>query len=106
KILTYIGLIPKIEKAPITLNGLLIHNPFKSKSEIINYIAQHYFSSILKQTYLVNRFLFLNLIIEILGSLDFLGNPVNLFSNIGSGFSDFFYEPAKGLVVSPKEFGK
>jgi hypothetical protein len=30
---------------------------------------------------------------KILGSADFLGNPVGLFSNIGTGVMDFFYEP-------------
>lgn len=35
-----------------------------------------------------------------------MGNPVGLFSNIGTGVKDFFYEPAQGLVKSPEEFGK
>lgn len=34
-----------------------------------------------------------------------LGNPVGLFSSLGSGWVDFFYEPAQGLVKSPKDFG-
>jgi len=29
-----------------------------------------------------------------------------LISNLGSGFVDFFYEPAKGITVSPLDFGK
>lgn len=41
-----------------------------------------------------------------LGSADFLGNPVGLFNNIGTGFADFFYEPAAGLIQSPEAFGK
>ena len=31
---------------------------------------------------------------------------MGLFSNIGTGVKDFFYEPAQGLVKSPEEFGK
>jgi hypothetical protein len=34
----------------------------------------------------------------ILGSVDFLGNPVSLVSTLGTGVADFFYEPAMGLV--------
>ena len=43
----------------------------------------------------------------ILGSADFLGNPVGLFNNISSGVSDIFYEPYQGLVMTdrPQELG-
>jgi hypothetical protein len=43
---------------------------------------------------------------KILGSFEFLGNPLGLVNNLGSGVADFFHEPAKGLVKSPKDFGK
>ncbi len=62
---------------------------------------------------------------KVLGSADFLGNPVGLFSNLGNfswkiqnffhskfffspgtGVLDFFYEPAQGLISSPEDFGK
>jgi vacuolar protein sorting-associated protein 13A/C len=33
-----------------------------------------------------------------------LGNPVGLVGNLGTGVADFFYEPAQGLVKSPKDF--
>jgi len=39
------------------------------------------------------------------GSADFLGNPVQLVSSLGTGFKDFFYEPAAAIVKRPKEFG-
>jgi vacuolar protein sorting-associated protein 13A/C len=43
----------------------------------------------------------------ILGSADFLGNPVGLFNNISSGVADIFYEPYQGLVMTdrPQELG-
>lgn len=41
---------------------------------------------------------------SIIGSLDFLGSPVALVSNLGTGMYDFFYEPAKGIIKSPKDF--
>jgi len=34
----------------------------------------------------------------ILGSFEFLGSPLSLVNNLGTGFYDFFYEPAQGLV--------
>jgi vacuolar protein sorting-associated protein 13A/C len=44
---------------------------------------------------------------KILGSADFLGNPVGLFNNISSGVADIFYEPYQGLVMTdrPQDFG-
>ncbi|KAJ4155145.1 hypothetical protein LMH87_000404 [Akanthomyces muscarius] len=51
--------------------------------------------------------LLLDNIHKILGSADFLGNPVGLFNNISSGVTDIFYEPYQGLILSdkPEEFG-
>lgn len=43
---------------------------------------------------------------KILGSADFLGNPVGLLSNLGTGAKDFFVEPAKGIVQGPEAFGR
>lgn len=42
---------------------------------------------------------------NILGSFEFLGSPVTLLSNLGTGFYDFFHEPAKGITKSPTDFG-
>ena len=36
------------------------------------------------------------------GSFEFLGNPVGLVSDLGTGVLDFFQEPAKGLLKSPQ----
>merc|ERR1712000_276795 len=43
----------------------------------------------------------------ILGSADFLGNPVGLFNSVSSGVADIFYEPYQGLVMTdrPQELG-
>jgi hypothetical protein len=43
---------------------------------------------------------------RVLGASSFLGNPVALLGNISGGVGDFFYMPARGLVVSPTEFVK
>lgn len=44
--------------------------------------------------------------LKVFGSLDVIGNPFGLVKNIGIGFRDLFYEPAKGLTKSPAAFGK
>ena len=41
---------------------------------------------------------------KIIGSAEFLGNPIGLAKNLGSDVFNFFYEPAQALLVSPKEF--
>jgi vacuolar protein sorting-associated protein 13A/C len=40
-----------------------------------------------------------------MGSMDFIGNPVGLFSNIGSGLQDLINKPKEGFVNCPLEGG-
>ncbi|KAJ3106617.1 hypothetical protein HDU97_005982 [Phlyctochytrium planicorne] len=43
---------------------------------------------------------------KVIGSADFLGNPVGLFNNVSSGVRDFFYKPIEGFEISrPQDFG-
>ncbi|CEI90291.1 hypothetical protein RMCBS344292_04619 [Rhizopus microsporus] len=44
---------------------------------------------------------------RILGSADFLGNPVGLFNTVSSGVAELFYEPWQGLIMSdrPQDLG-
>ncbi|KAF2077768.1 hypothetical protein CYY_000889 [Polysphondylium violaceum] len=86
--------LTKLDRAPITLQGLLMEHPFSSRSTIIEKIKSSYISQVLRQFY------------NILGSIDILGNPVGLFRNFGTGVHDFFVEPAQGLIKSPADFGK
>jgi hypothetical protein len=94
EILGYVGILTDIERAPIELNALMLQNPFCNKNELMERITKHYTMAGLKQAY------------KIVGSADFLGNPVSLVSNLGTGVKDFFYEPAMGIVESPAAFGK
>jgi hypothetical protein len=94
EILGYVGILTDIERAPIELNALMLQNPFCSRKDLMDRITKHYTLAGLKQAY------------KILGSADFLGNPVSLVSNLGTGVKDFFYEPAMGIVESPAAFGK
>lgn len=38
---------------------------------------------------------------SIAGSLAIIGSPATLLRNVGSGVTDFVYEPYQGLVESP-----
>ncbi|KAN0042732.1 hypothetical protein ACTA71_012655 [Dictyostelium dimigraforme] len=86
--------LTRLDRAPITLQGLLMEHPFTSRTTLIDKIKTSYIQQALKQFY------------NILGSVDFLGNPVGLFRNFGTGVHDFFVEPAQGLVKSPADFTK
>jgi len=57
---------------------------------LIDRIRQHYGNAFIYQVH------------KIVGSADFLGNPVGLFSNLSSGVVDIFYEPYQGFIMSDK----
>ena len=86
--------ITNIDRAPICLNALMLERPFASQSELVSSIRKHYRAQLLHQLY------------KLVGSFEFLGNPVGLVSNLGTGMKDFFYEPAQGIMKSPHEFAK
>eukprot|EP01097_Dermamoeba_algensis_P001935 TRINITY_DN1760_c0_g2_i1.p1 TRINITY_DN1760_c0_g2~~TRINITY_DN1760_c0_g2_i1.p1 ORF type:complete len:697 (-),score=241.36 TRINITY_DN1760_c0_g2_i1:117-2207(-) len=86
-------LFANVERAPIRLHGLAMTDPFLSQNDLLSRISQHYTYQALTEIY------------KVVGSADFLGNPVGLFSNIGTGVYDFFHEPAEGLTSSPFDFG-
>src|SRR5690606_27966550 len=75
------------------LNALLLKHSFVSADQLLNRILQHYKSQFVRQFY------------AILGSFEALGNPISLVSNLGTGVKDLFFEPAKGIAISPEEFG-
>lgn len=87
--------IGNVNDAPVRYNALLLENARVSVGTLINNIRSHYVQESLRQVHIV------------LGSADFLGNPVGLFNNISSGVADIFYEPYQGLVMSdrPQELG-
>lgn len=87
--------IGNVNDAPIRLNALMLENARVSIPVLISNIRKHYTQEFLRQIHVV------------IGSADFLGNPVGLFNNISSGVADIFYEPYQGLVVTdrPQELG-
>ncbi|AEO58474.1 hypothetical protein MYCTH_2305828 [Thermothelomyces thermophilus ATCC 42464] len=84
-----------INDAPVRFNALMLENVRVSVPVLMQNISNHYSQEALYQIH------------KILGSADFLGNPVGLFNNISSGFADIFYEPYQGLIMSdkPEDFG-
>jgi len=42
----------------------------------------------------------------VLGSLDLIGNPIGLISNVGIGVKDAIVKPIEGFVDGPLEMGK
>ncbi|KAH9862571.1 hypothetical protein IAQ61_009988 [Plenodomus lingam] len=87
--------IGNVNDAPVRYNSLMLENARISTSALINNIKNHYVQESLRQVHVI------------IGSADFLGNPVGLFNNISSGVADIFYEPYQGLVKSdrPEELG-
>ncbi|CUM64753.1 uncharacterized protein PRCAT00002364001 [Priceomyces carsonii] len=87
--------IGNINDAPIKLNALFIENIRVPIPILIESIKTHYGQSFFYQVH------------KILGSADFLGNPVGLFNQISSGVLDIFYEPYQGFVMNdrPQELG-
>ncbi|KAF1991838.1 vacuolar protein sorting-associated protein 13 [Aulographum hederae CBS 113979] len=87
--------VGNVNDAPIRYNALMLENARVSVTALINNIKTHYVQESLRQVHIV------------LGSADFLGNPVGLFNNVSSGISDIFYEPYQGLVMTdrPQDLG-
>lgn len=86
--------IGNVNDAPIRYNALMLENARLSVGALINNIKSHYVQESLRQVHVV------------IGSADFLGNPVGLFNNISSGVADIFYEPYQGLVTDrPQDLG-
>eukprot|EP00468_Gymnochlora_sp_CCMP2014_P003427 CAMPEP_0167746448 /NCGR_PEP_ID=MMETSP0110_2-20121227/3718_1 /TAXON_ID=629695 /ORGANISM="Gymnochlora sp., Strain CCMP2014" /LENGTH=3805 /DNA_ID=CAMNT_0007631213 /DNA_START=35 /DNA_END=11452 /DNA_ORIENTATION=- len=83
-----------IDEAPLRLNALTIEDAYGNTSTLLTPIIKHYRNQFIREAY------------KILGSLEILGNPVQLVGNLGEGVIDFFYEPAMGLVSSPQDFGR
>lgn len=73
---------------------MILENVAYDQNGLVTTLTQHYTQKALVQAY------------KLLGSLEVLGNPIEMVDSLGTGVKDFFYEPAKGLVKSPEAFGK
>ena len=76
-----------VNAAPLKFRALFLENVRLSVPSLQERVQLHYQEQLMAQIY------------RVLGSADFLGNPVGLFNNISSGVSDIFYEPYQGIVM-------
>jgi vacuolar protein sorting-associated protein 13A/C len=79
--------IGNVNDAPLELNALVVTDMRLNLPEMQRRITYHYRQDVLRQLY------------RIIGSADFIGNPVGLFTNVSSGVADMFYEPFHGVVM-------
>ena len=73
--------------ARLQFNALGLKDARLALPDLQGRIFYHYRQEVLRQLY------------RVLGSADFLGNPVGLFTNVTSGVADIFYEPWRGVVM-------
>jgi hypothetical protein len=86
--------VANIDKVTFHLNALIVPHPYMTRTELFTLITRHYMMQLLKQAY------------RVLGAFDVIGSPFALFSTLGTGVYDFFYEPAQSLVTRPQDFIK
>lgn len=86
-IFTSLGVaLSNIDDAPIKLNGIRLDNCLDTVNGITAKLTSHY-----KQAAITEIF-------KVLGSLNIIGNPVGLFSNVATGMQDLFEKPIEGFV--------
>ena len=87
--------VGNVNDAPLRFNALMLENARISVPALMANVQSHYTQESIRQMHII------------LGSADFLGNPVGLFNNVSSGVADIFYEPYQGLVMTdrPQELG-
>ncbi|KAF7732148.1 hypothetical protein EC973_006403 [Apophysomyces ossiformis] len=84
-----------IDAASLKFDALAVENLRASGPDLAERILFHYSDQALNQFH------------KIVGSADFLGNPVGLFTTLSSGVAELFYEPWQGLIMSdgPQDLG-
>ena len=84
--------VANLDNARMQLTALILKHPFMSQAALISRISRFYINAVLREVW------------KLIGSADIIGDPVGLFTDIGTGFSELFYEPAQGMVAGPEEF--
>ncbi|KAL7714516.1 Vacuolar protein sorting-associated protein [Entamoeba marina] len=89
---TFGSALTSISTTPIPINAVFCENVFTAPSPFVSMLIHRATLDVVRALYLI------------LGSADFLGNPVALLSNVGGGVQALFYEPLHGLTISPGAF--
>ncbi|KAF8591826.1 vacuolar protein sorting-associated protein 13 [Ramaria rubella] len=92
---TMLNFLGNVNDAPFRLNALVFKDLRQTVPDLEQRMLYHYRQEVTRQA------------LRMMGSADFIGNPVGLFENISSGVVDAFYEPWTGVIVHGlgKEFG-
>ncbi|ETV75481.1 hypothetical protein, variant 1 [Aphanomyces astaci] len=75
-----------IENAPLEFNALRLDHEITDLHHLQDLVFQHYSTNILRQLY------------KLIGSMNFMGNPVGLAANVAGGVRDFVVQPYAGLT--------
>jgi len=79
------AMVTNIDRAPIVLNQISWDRPFLPQDELIGRLTKHYYNNLLFGFY------------RLVGSLEVLGNPMGLVSNISHGVSGFLDHTGSGF---------
>jgi len=85
--------LANIDDAPIKMTGLKLENCFDTTSGITSKLISHYKNNLTTEVF------------KLLGSINIIGNPVGLFSQIGTGVQDLIEKPMEGFIKGPLEGG-
>lgn len=80
-----------IDKAPIALNALMLERPFATQHELVSSVRKHYKMQLVHQLY------------KLIGSFEFLGNPVGLVNNLGARLFISLSETSR-LCIKTRQF--
>jgi len=87
-------IISNIEDGKLEFNGIGLKNVVDTNQWLMNRIVNHYKDNLSYQ------------LLNVLGSLDLIGNPIGLINNLGMGVKDIIVKPIEGFVDGPLEMGK
>ena len=89
---TIVNVLGNMENTPINLRSFFLSNYYADMYAFIMKVVGFYGTEVMKQFY------------KIIGSLNMIGNPVELVGNVGDGIKCFFTEPVQGLMKGPRDF--
>jgi vacuolar protein sorting-associated protein 13A/C len=81
--------LPDFDDSPLYFKGIELFYVFESSNGLLSLYLQH-----LKMQWRMNM-------MKLVGSLNFLGNPTNLFGNVGNGMVQFVEKPVEGFKKGP-----
>jgi len=85
-------MLTNLDRAPLTLGAFVRRNIVHSTVSLVAEIGVWYSTNVVVELY------------KLVGSADWLGNPVGLVSSISKGVTDLVYKPAEAFMVGPQEF--